>query len=81
MTQCHSKPIQLTRARRRQLVAEFKGRRQTSDARVMLLWEVDRGIGLIDAINDCLPDPHEPWYIVHDQREMLAQRNFSLALG
>ena len=81
MTQCHSQPIELIRARQRHLVVDFKGRQRTSDAEVMLLREVDRGIRLIDAINDCLPDTCDPHYIGHKQRRMLAQRIFSLALG
>jgi hypothetical protein len=47
----------------------------------LLLREVDRQIGLIDAINDCVPDPRDPRYTIHDQRAMLGQRIFSLALG
>ena len=78
MLQCNSLPIQLTPARRRQLVSDCKGGRRTSDTGVLLLREVDRGIGLIGAINDCLPDPRDPQHIVQRQREMLAQRIFSL---
>ena len=71
----------MTGVKRRQVVANFDGGRLTSDAGVVLLREVDRRIGLIDAINECLPDPRDPRYITHEQREMLAQRIFSLALG
>ena len=81
MTERKSATIELTGVKRRQVVANFDGGRLTSDAGVVLLREVDRRIGLIDAINDCLPDPRDPRYITHEQREMLAQRIFSLALG
>jgi hypothetical protein len=81
MTECNTKAIQFSRVKRRQVTADFNGGRLTTDAGVLLLREVDRRIGLIDAINDCLPDPRDPRYIVHEQREMLAQRIFSLALG
>ena len=81
MTDCNAKPIRFTRLRRRQVVADFQGGRLTSDAGVLLLREVDRQIGLIDAINECLPDPRDPRYTVHLQREMIAQRIFSIALG
>jgi len=81
MTECNTKPIQFTRVKRRQVTADFDGGRLTSDAGVLLLREVDRRTGLLDAINACLPDPRDPRYIVHQQREMLAQRIFSLALG
>ena len=81
MTECNSEAVRFTGVRRRNIVADFNGGRLTTDAGVLLLREVDRRIGLIDAINDCLPDPRDPRYIVHEQREMIAQRIFSIALG
>ncbi len=81
MTECISKAMQFTRVKRQQVVADFNGGRLTTDAGVLLLREVDRRIGLLDAINDCLPDPRDSRFIQHEQREMLAQRIFSIALG
>lgn len=81
MTECKSKSLYFTRARRRQVVADFDGGRLTTDAGILLLREVDREIGLIDAINECIPDPRDPRFTIHEQREMLAQRIFSIALG
>ena len=81
MTESNTKTIQFSRVNRWQVAADFNGGRLTTDAGVLLLREGDRGIGLIDAINDCLPDPRHPLYITHQQREMLAQRIFSIALG
>ena len=81
MTECNRRKIAFTRAKRRELLADFDGGRLTTDAGILLLREVDERIGLIDAINDCVPDPRHPVYIIHEQREMLAQRIFSIALG
>jgi hypothetical protein len=81
MTECNTKKIQFSRANWRQVTANFNGGRLTTDAGVLLLREVDRRIGLLDSINDCIPDPRDPRYTIHEQREMLAQRIFSLALG
>jgi hypothetical protein len=81
MTECNTKAIQFSRVKWRQVTADFDGGRLTTDAGILLLREVDRKIGLIDAINGCLPDPRDPRYITHEQREMLAQRIFSIALG
>ena len=68
MTECNAKAI------------DFAGvGRLTTDAGVLLLREVDRRLGLIDAISNCLPDPRDPRYTVHEQREMIAQRIFSIA--
>ena len=80
MTECKSKSLQFTAAQRRQVVADFDGGRLTTDAGVLLLREVDQQIGLIDAINDCIPDPRDPRFTTHEQREMLAQRIYRLLL-
>ena len=69
MTECNTKPIQFSRVKRRQVSADFKGGRLTTDAGVLLLREADQKIGLIGAINDCLPDPRDPTYIIHELRE------------
>lgn len=66
---------------RREVVADFLGGRLTSDASIVLLKEVDRRIGLLDAFNQAIPDPRDPLMTVHDQRTMLAQRIFSIASG
>lgn len=66
---------------RRQVVADFNGRRLTSNAGVLLLREVVRRSELSEAISGCPPDPRNPIYVVHGQRQMLAQRIFALAAG
>lgn len=81
MTECNTSVVEFSRLKNRKVTADFNGGCLTTDAGVLLLREVDRQTGLIDAINDCLPDPRDPRYTVHLQREMLAQRIFSLALG
>ena len=43
--------------------------------------EVDRQVGLIDALDAAIADPRCPWLIEHDQRTLLAQRIFAIAAG
>jgi len=81
MTECSKDAIGFTGHSRRKVIADFKGGRLTSDAGILLLREVDRQLGLIDSINECLPDPRNPRWTIHEQRSMLAQRIFSIALG
>ena len=81
MTECSTERIVFTPLGRRRIVADFLGGRLTTDGGALLLREVDRRIGLIDAINECIPDPRDPRLVIHDQRAMLAQRIVSLALG
>jgi len=45
------------------------------------LREVDRSLGLIDALNACIFDPRHPFVIVHSQRTLLAQRILGIARG
>jgi hypothetical protein len=66
---------------RQQVQADFGGGTLTSDAGGLLLREVDRRCGLIDALAACLTDPRDPARITHDLRTMLAQRIYGLALG
>ena len=42
---------------RKKIEADFAGGKLTSDAGAALLREVDRRIGLIDTLADCITDP------------------------
>ena len=69
---------------RRRVEADFKGGRLTSDAGLLLLREVERGMGLIDQVNACLPDPRDPARIEHEQGTTpggLAQRVMAISAG
>lgn len=81
MTECNGQRLSFSRVDRREVVGDFLGGRLTSDAGILLLREVDRKLGLIDAVNQAIDDPRNPAATIHDQRTMLAQRIFSLALG
>jgi len=61
--------------------ADSNGGKLTSDAGTVLLREVDKRVGLIDAIAACIPDPRQPAKITHDLRTLLAQRIFAIAMG
>lgn len=65
----------------RKIEADFAGGRITSDSGVLLLREIERRTGLIDALNNALPAPRDPARIEHDQKTMLAQRIYPIALG
>jgi hypothetical protein len=62
-------------------LADFNGGKITSDAGALLLREADKRIGLIDAISNCIPDPRHPSFTRHDQRAMLSQRIYAIAMG
>lgn len=80
-TQCNSKPIHFSSLRYKKIMADFNGGRITSDAGALLLREVDKQLGLVESINNCIDDPRHPSFTIHDQKAMLAQRIFAIAMG
>jgi DDE family transposase len=81
MTQCKRQKLVLSRLAGRRVEADFSGGRLTSDAGLLLLREIDRQLGLLDAANEAIPDSRNPIAITHEQRELLAQRVLALAAG
>ena len=81
MTECNRQSMLFASVDRRQIVADFGGGDLTSDGGLPLLREVDRKIGLMDALNAAIHDPRCPWLIEHDQRTILAQRILAVAAG
>jgi hypothetical protein len=81
MTQCIRQPLLFSSLARKKIVGDFNGGDLTSDGGLPLLREVDRKIGLIDAINESVDDPRCPYLIEHDQRTILAQRILAIAAG
>ena len=81
MTDCNRKPLSFSRLGSKSVVADFLGGRLTSDAGALLLREVGQKIGLFEALDQAIPDPRNPVYIVHDQESMIAQRVVAIALG
>ena len=81
MTYCNPTPLSFSSAKRRPLIAEFTAGRITSDAGLLLLREADRQLGLLDALDAAIPDPRNPFFVIHPQRTLLAQRVFGIACG
>jgi len=81
MTDCNTQPLLFSNLKNKKIQADFNGGSLTSDAGALLVREVDKHLGLIDAINRCIPDPRNEFFIVHQQRTMLAQRILGIAMG
>ena len=81
MTECNGLPLTFSRLGPRKIRGDFDGGWLTSDAGAALLREVDRRVGLIDAMAACIQDARDPAKIIHDLRTMLAQRVFAIAMG
>lgn len=89
MTECNRRttaksttnPITFSSLGRKRVVADFAGGRLTSDAGGLLLREVDRRIGLVEAITGCIRDGRDGRFITHSISSMLRQRIFAIAMG
>jgi hypothetical protein len=66
---------------RRKVVADFTGGRLSSDGGVLLLSQVDQGMGIIRSVAGAFRDERDPKLIEHSIEELLRQRIFGLALG
>jgi len=81
MTDCNTQPLLFASLGSKKVQADFKGGSLTSDAGALLLRQVDKKLGLLDALDRCLPDPRHASYTTHAQKTLLAQRIFGIALG
>lgn len=81
MTECNRESLSFSSVDRRKIVADFDGGLLTSDAGGLFLREVDRRIGLTDALADGIADPRDPAKIRHDLRTILIQRICGIAMG
>jgi len=81
MTECNGLPLLFSSVGTKKIVADFAGGDLTSDGGLPLLREVDRKLGLIDALDAAIYDPRFQPLVVHEQRTILAQRIFAIAAG
>ncbi len=81
MTECNRKSLSFSSLSRRTIVADFDGGRLTSDAGGLALREVDRRIGLTEALANRIADPRDPAKTTHDLRSILVQRICGIAMG
>ena len=68
-------------AKNKKIDVLFNGTKLTSDAGAILLQKVDQKLQLSEWISQVVRDPRDQRYIHHQQRDLLAQRIFAIALG
>jgi hypothetical protein len=66
---------------RREIQANFEGGALSSDGGLMLLRQVDRRIGLSQAVAAALHDSRNQALITHELRDLVAQRLYALCCG
>lgn len=60
MTDCTRQPLLFSSLGRQKVVADFTGGHLSSDGGAVLLREVDRRLGLTQALAACISDPRAP---------------------
>jgi hypothetical protein len=63
------------------VVADFSGGTLSSDGGVLLLRQVDAGLGLTRTLSGCFGDGRDQRFVDHSVQQLLAQRIHGLALG
>jgi hypothetical protein len=81
VTNCTAEVVAFPACRRRKIEAQFSGGDITSDGGVLLLRQIDRRLGLTEAMAKVLPDPRDPARCEHRLVDLIRQRVYGLALG
>lgn len=81
MPNCTAGLMSFGRLGRCHIEANFEGGALSSDGGLMLLRQVDRHLGLSKAVADALHDPRNQDRIVHEMRDLVAQRLYALCCG
>ena len=65
----------------KELHARFDGGRLSSDGGVLLLREIETGLGLAERLSSCMKDERDPSSTTHSQADMIRARMFAIACG
>jgi hypothetical protein len=80
-TECKNQPLLFQDLGPRKVMADFSGGMLSSDGGVLLLRQVDRGLGMSRGLAGCFYDLRDKDFVVHNLEQLLAQRVYALALG
>ena len=81
VTECKNQPLLFQDLGCRKVVVDFSGGTLSSDGGVLLLRQIDLGLGLTRRLADCFGDQRDPVFVEHSVPELLAQRIYAQALG
>ena len=71
-TECKNQPLLFQDLGSRKVVADFSGGTLSSDGGVLLLRQVDRGLGVCRSLAACFDDLRDPRWVDHQVTELLA---------
>lgn len=81
MTECYQTSIEFPSVKRRKVEADFSGGDITSNGGIPLLSQIDRQMGLTQAVARVMGDSRRQASCEHSLLELLRQRVYALALG
>jgi hypothetical protein len=81
VTDCKEQPLLFPDLGPRKVVADFTGGTLSSDGGVLLVRQVDAGLGLTARLARCFGDGRQACYVDHTVQQLLAQRIYGLVLG
>jgi hypothetical protein len=80
-TDCRDEPLLFQDLGARKVMADFSGGTLSSDGGVLLVRQMDAGLGLTRSLAQCFRDERQPVYVDHTVQQLLAQRIYGLVLG
>jgi hypothetical protein len=80
-TDCKEQALLFQDLGSRKVMADFSGGTLSSDGGVLLVRQVDAGLGLTASLAQCFTDERQAVYVDHTVRQLLAQRIYGLVLG
>jgi hypothetical protein len=80
-TDCREESLLFQDLGSRKVAADFSGGTLSSDGGVLLVRQVDAGLGLTASLAQCFSDRRQAVYVDHTVRQLLAQRIYGLVLG
>jgi len=65
----------------KKITVDFEGGEITGDAGWVLLRRVDEREGLSEKISEAIVDRRNPFFVVHEMRDLIRQRVYQIAAG
>jgi hypothetical protein len=76
-----SEPMLFNNLASRHVLTDFSGGHVSTDGGLLLLRQIDEGLGISRCLAGCFRDERNPVFIEHSLRELVAQRVLGLAAG
>jgi hypothetical protein len=81
MTECITKQLTFSFAKRQKVTVDFKGGEITSDSGLLLVRQADNALQLIAGLTGCMEDRRDTRYTDHDLETLLRQRSYQIVAG